>query len=120
VNGAVSSTTAIDLFHVLLPWLPLGVEFAATKRVEPSTLLLFLAIYPVSIGVSSRNQLILGFTIVLGMAYCVFFGMTSGGIVLNSVLITIGYALLGFVVFVHAIERYNRHVPEEELFWKFK
>jgi hypothetical protein len=108
------------LFHLLLPWLPLGVELAATKRVAPDTLLLFLAFYFVTIGVSSRNRLIFGASIVLGMTASIFFGMTSGGIVLSGTLIGIGYFFLSLVVIAHARERYNRHVIDDEIYWVLK
>jgi hypothetical protein len=108
------------LFHLLVPWLPLGIALAASKRVEHGSLLLFLAIYLLSIGVSSRYQLFMGVMVVLSIVSSAFYGMTSGGIVIDETLITIGYAISFATVAVHAWERYDRHVANNETFWKFK
>jgi hypothetical protein len=107
------------LFHLLLPLLPLGVELVVLGHVEHKSLLLFLAIYPLSIGVSSRSRLMFGATIVLGIVYSIFFGMIAGGVAMAPVTYLISYLCLSAVVLIHACERYNRHVAERELFWDF-
>ncbi len=107
------------LFHLLLPLLPLGVELVVLQHVEHKTLLLFLAIYPLSIGVSSRSRLMFGITIVLGIVYSIFFGMIVGGIAMARITYLVSYLCLAAVVLIHAGERYNRHVAEREPFWDF-
>ena len=108
------------LFHLLLPLLPLGIELAALGHVEPKTLLLFLAIYPLGIGVSSRSSLMLGFTIVIGIWYSIFFGMSAGSLQLRPEILLIGYLCIIAVIGIHSCERYNRHVIARELFWHFR
>jgi hypothetical protein len=107
------------LFHLSLPFLSLLIEAAVLKHVEDKTLFLFLAVYPLNIGVSSRSPLLFGFTIVIGLMYSAFFGLVSGKIPLEPVIYTVGYWLLSVVILVHAGERFNRHVAHGEPFWEF-
>lgn len=107
------------LFHMMLPFLPLGIELASQERVAPKSVLLFLAIYPIGIGVSSHSQLMFGATVIVGIMYSAFFGLTSGGVVVTEWIYTVGYLSLGAIVLVHAGERYKRHVRAGETFWKF-
>lgn len=107
------------LFHLLLPLLPLVIEWAVRGRILPGTLFLLLAVYPVTIGVSSRSRLLLGATIVIGLVYSTFFGISSGGMRIVPNAYFVGYACLGCVILIHTVERYNRHVVDRELFWEF-
>jgi hypothetical protein len=107
------------LFHLFLPFLPLIIEYALHRRVEPKTSLLFLSVFPLSVGVSSRNRLMFGVTIVFGLIYSVFFGLISGGLPLDQSVSDIGYYCLAGIVITHALERYNRHVVDSEPFWEF-
>jgi len=107
------------LFHLFLPFLPLVIEAAILRNVEDKTLLLFLAIYPLSIGVSSRNRLMFGKAVVIGLAYSTFFGLNSGDVLLSPVIYNIGYLCLAAVMIIHMGERYNRHVVDRDLFWEF-
>jgi hypothetical protein len=108
------------LFHLLFPFVPLLVEISLLGRVERKSLLLFLAIYAVSIGVSSRSRLMFGITIVLGMIYAIFFGIATTGAELRAPVLIAGQLALGLIVLVHACERYNRHVVDRIRFWEFK
>jgi hypothetical protein len=90
---------------------------ARTRREQ--TLLLFVAIYPLSIGVSSCSRLMFGFTVIVGLVYCVFFGLISGNVPLHPNVYKVGAVGLVALVLLHACERYNRHVADEESFWKF-
>lgn len=107
------------LFHLSFPCFPLLVEGVVRGGVEDRTLFLFLAVCPLSIGVSSRNQLLFGFTVVICLFYSVFFGLVSGKIELPALISQIGYACILVVRLFYAGERYNRHVTEEQSFWKF-
>lgn len=119
VPGHVEQYALCILFHLLLPLLPLGLELIVLQHIEHKTLLLFLAIYPLGIGITSRSRLMFGITIVIGIVYSIFFGMNAGGISMASAVYVGGYSCLISTVLVHACERYNRHVAERELFWDF-
>ena len=101
---------------MLLSFLPLLIECGAHGSVAPETLLLFMAIYPLAIGVTSRSRLMFGVTVMIGLVFSAFFGLASGGIKLPQLTFKAACYALGFVMLVHAFERYNRHVADRESF----
>jgi hypothetical protein len=103
----------------LLPFLPLLIERTVLGHVEEKTFFLFLSVFPLSIGVTSRSALLFGATIVIGLLYSIFFGLIAGSSHLNPMTTTSGYFCLVAVVLIHGIERYNRHVADLEPFWEF-
>ncbi len=107
------------LFHLLFPFLPLLVERIVLGHVEDKTLLLFLAVYPLSIGVSSRSRLLFGITVVICLIFSTLFGLASGKIEMSRTGSQIGYICLLAVMLIHACERYNRHVADRQPFWEF-
>jgi hypothetical protein len=107
------------LFHLLVPCIPLGIEWVVLGHVENKTLLLFVAVYPLSIGVSSRSSLMFGITVIVGLVYSIFFGLISGNVLLNPNVYKVGAKCLAGLVLIHAGERYNRHVVDGESFWEF-
>lgn len=107
------------LLHLLLPFLPLLIEYGVQGRVEQKTLLLFLAIYPLAIGVTSQSKLMFGVTVVIGLVFSAFFGLASGGIKLSDFTSNTAYFCLAAVVLIHALERYNRHAADREPFLEF-
>jgi hypothetical protein len=106
-------------FHLLFPFLPLLVERIVLGHVEDKTLLLFLAVYPLSIGVSSRSRLLFGITVVICLVFSTLFGLASGKIEMWGTGSQIGYTCLLAVMLIHACERYNRHVADRQPFWEF-
>lgn len=108
------------LFHLLFPFVPLAVELVVLGRVEQRSLLLFLALYSLSIGMSSRSQLMFGVTIALGMIYAICFGLATAGAELAEPVRVSGHVALILIVLVHVCERYNRHVVDRIHFWEFK
>ena len=107
------------LFHLLLPFLPLVIEWIVLGHMEEKTFFLFLSVFPLSIGVTSRSALLFGVTIVIGLLYSIFFGLIAGSLHLNPMTTTWGYFCLFAVILIHSMERYNRHVADLEPFWEF-
>jgi hypothetical protein len=107
------------LFHMLFPFLPILVQTIVRGYVEEETSLLFLAVYPLSIGVSSQSRLMFGFTVVFCLVYSMLFGLASGSIKLPATGAQIGYGCLAVLMLIHACERYNRHVVRRHRFWEF-
>jgi hypothetical protein len=107
------------LLHLLFPVLPLLIERLVLGRVEHKTLFLFLGIYPLAIGISSRSKLLFGLTVVICVIYSIFFGLSVGNLELDPLVIDIGYGCLVALIIIHACERYNRHVADSEPFLEF-
>lgn len=107
------------LFHLLLPFLPLIIERIVLGHLEEGTFFLFLAVFPLSLGVTSRSALLFGVTVVIGLLCSIFFGLIAGRLHLNPITTTLGCFCLIAVILIHAMERYNRHVVDLEPFLKF-
>jgi hypothetical protein len=107
------------LFHLFLPAMPLLAEAAVLGRVEGKTLMLFFAIFPLSIGVTSRNRLMFGATVVVSLMFSILFGLLAGGTQIAPAAYHVGYLCLSAIVIIHCCERYNRHVADRDPFWEF-
>jgi len=109
------------LLHMALPFLPLLFEmlFSNTSTISEKSLMLFSAMYALSIGLSSKSKLMFGFTVVISIFFSVAFGVVAGGgnSIPNSEVYSY-WALLGIFI-IHALERYNRHVIDQTPFWDF-
>jgi len=75
--------------------------------------------YAISIGMSSRSRLIFGAGVVISIIFAVAYGMLLGQ---APPLTNCGKLALGAIVFVfvfHGLERYNKHVADQEPFFEF-
>jgi hypothetical protein len=82
------------LFHFAVPFFPLLVELIVLGHVEHKSLFLFIAVYPLAIGVSSRNRVQFGFTVVMGIVFSSVFGLESGNISITPLCSVGGYICL--------------------------
>lgn len=104
---------------MLLPFLPLVAELVVLGQIEKKTMLLFMAIYLVSLGVSSHSRLMFGATVIVGFLYSMFFGLAAAGASVSESLLRYGYWILFLGMALHVLERYHRHVVRRHLFWDF-
>jgi hypothetical protein len=107
------------LLHFLLPFLPIATEAVVSGRVSSKTLLLFLAIYPLNIGISSQRKLLFAAAFVVSVIYSGFFGIACGALIVPAVAYLFGFSVVAGLALVHLMERYNRHIADSELFLKF-
>src|SRR5215207_1995059 len=61
-------------FLLLLPWVPLLAEWGATGEVKSSSLQIFVALYGLGLGASSRNEVSFGFGVVVAIIFSMAFG----------------------------------------------
>jgi hypothetical protein len=115
------------LLHLLLPLMPLVIEFNYTGYVSVRSLTMTASIYAFSIGVSSRNKVTLALCILIGLLNAGNYGLTiktkTTEVISNSTFDffeTGAFWLIVLTFAVHAIERYNRHVSEGEEFMLIK
>ena len=109
------------VLHMLIPLVPLLLEFIVTNGISTRTLTLSAAIYSISISKtsSSKSQLALGIIISLIFAAC--YGITISNTEkemghLNN--FATGAILL--ILIIHIVERYNKHILDREPFLTFK
>jgi len=110
------------ILHMVLPLLPIGLEYLARGgTVAVTSLTLMASFYAISIGLSSKDIVLFAFSILLCVIFSALFGMvsvpnSSGPLSLTKIKIfAIGSMVVMFVA--HAAERYRRHVIKEEDFW---
>ncbi len=111
------------LFHMLLPLMPLTLEYAFTAGIRPSTAHLTASLYAISLGASSRNKLLFALGVMVGFFFAASFGQTvaaelqvgpAPGVLVYPL------AAIVFIFMVHAFERYNRHVVDRTPYWDFR
>jgi hypothetical protein len=106
--------------HMLLPLLPLLLELWFAKTIEAKSAALTAALYSMAIGLSSRFIAILGAGFLFGFIFSAVFGyLSTEPIPALENSLTASGAAIGFIFAVHIIERYFRHVRDEEEFFEF-
>lgn len=108
---------ACILLHLVLPLLPIGLEFLSSHTIATTSLTLIASFYAISIGLSSKSPLQFAIGILICIVFSSVFGMISGQKI-AALPIRVFASFSIFVIFVsHAVERYNRHVIDCEPFW---
>lgn len=117
------------LLHMMLPLLPLFLEYWLTNVVSEKSMTLSAAMYTISIGISSKSKFIFGLTIVSSILFAAAFGivvgkspeisqLSGGGEILSKSTII---SLCGIVIvfFLHLLERFNKHIIDRNPFLEF-
>ena len=116
INEHWSAFILCILVHMLLPLLPLFIEWLLIDNISNTSYTITIAIYAMTIGASSTNSIIAILCIFIGIIFSVLYGATVSNpkLVFNIQL----WSILGLaIIFVpHAVERYNRHVYEKQEF----
>ena len=115
------------LFHLLLPLLPIGIEYFITGYLKTSTLTISAAMYAISIGTSSKSILEFGVCIAGSFIFAVMFGTNTAfevGAPIEKLIVwnnskTSAIVFIIVVLVFHAVARYNRHVLLRQPFWEF-
>ena len=110
------------LLHFFIPFLPIFLEYFFTKTVSDQNLIIFISIYSLSMGLSSRNIIIAILCFIVSIFFSSFYGFTSNSTDAQQNFISI-WAVLGILALIiipHLIERYNRHYIEQEIFLKWQ
>jgi hypothetical protein len=116
-------------FLLLLPWVPLLAEWGATGEIKASSLQIFVALYALGLGASSRDEVRFGFgvlvAVVLSMSYGSILAMEDATVAepgggfssafWGGITIIVGVSLF----IAHAAERYTRHVHDEAPFFEW-
>lgn len=107
------------LFHVLLPFAPLLVEYWQDQVVSRPSLLLVGAVYSFLVGVSSENVSIFAICFVIG----ILFALASGNLGSEPTdyvwFRSTTFYTIALVSFIHAVERFYRHVVQEKPIFMF-
>lgn len=106
------------VLHLGLPLLPLVLERWFSGHIESKSAALTAALYSMAIGLSSRNVALFGTSICICVTFSAAFGFLSKDPELVAA-DTLSYIVIGLVFVVHAIERYNRHVIDQQPFFEF-
>ncbi|MEZ8687661.1 hypothetical protein BCU24_01225 [Vibrio cyclitrophicus] len=107
------------LLHMMFPFFPVFLEKLLAGTVASTSLMLFSAMYALSIGLSSYSKLLFGITIIISLFFSVAYGvLVSGGKAIPDAEV---YAYISLIVIfvIHMLERYNRHVVDRTPFWEF-
>ena len=108
------------MFHMLLPLVPLGVEWYLASKISDRSLTLATAMYATAIAISSRSKLFFGCGVFITIMHSIAFGwVQNSSNVLSSNLRSASVWCIIFVFLFHAFERYNRHIVDLVPFWDF-
>lgn len=108
--------------HQILPLMPLFIEFMYLNHVTDKSLTMTSAIYAFSIGVSSRSQATLGLCILIGILMSASYGAIKQYPVDSypACYTFLSFWLILIVFAIHLIERFRRHINENEDFLLIK
>lgn len=105
--------------QLLLPLLPLILELWLAHKISDQSLSIATAMYSISVGVSSKNLVILGISIAVTVVFSTFFGALAACPTLDIFIKPPAFFTIFCFIIVHTIERYKRHVIKKELFAEF-
>lgn len=108
------------MFQLLLPLLPLALEFWFKGVISEKSLMISVAIYAISIGSASQNKLLFGFTVIVSIIFSAFFGVVVGGGSSPSHSVEVAEISLVAIFLASALEKYTIHITEETKCWTFK
>jgi hypothetical protein len=107
------------LVLLLLPLMPLVIEFWLTGKVDEKTFAISAAMYAITVGVATKHLALLGVSIIVTVLFSSVFGyLAAGNSPYYSTAIPSVISILSFLS-IHAAERYWRHVKGSELFVDF-
>ena len=107
------------LMHIAAPFLPLVLELLFSSKIEGKSLLLFIAMYALAIGITSASKLVFSLTLLTGFVYCATYGWVVKGGDPEALTGWVAVFVLAAIIIVHGLERYNRHVVDRAPFWEF-
>jgi len=134
IKEEYSQFIACILLHLLLPLIPLLLEYIVTKSVSTQSLTLIAAIYSISIGRTTKNVAQFAISIVISLIFSACYGITvqsyktttesatTTGEIVNEYAILDFFAILVILIIfiMHSLERYNKHVLDMVPFLNFK
>ena len=116
-------------FLLVLPWVPIIAEWGATGEVKSSSLQIFVALYGLGLGASSRDEMKFGYGVLVAIVFSSSYGsilvretdpVTGPGGGFDSAFWEWAPMIVGVALFIaHAAERYTRHVCEEAPFFEW-
>jgi len=105
--------------QLFLPLMPLIIELWLTGKINGQTYAISVAMYSISIGVTTKNLALLGASIFIAVLFSSVFGYLASGNTLQYPVTIPSITTIFAFMFIHATERYKRHVKEGELFIDF-
>lgn len=128
LRGSSAFWSSIICF-LLLPWVPLVAEWGVTGGVKSSSFQIFVVLYGLGLGASSRDQARFSFGLLVGVVFSISYGAILEADGARNVTYEGGFnsgywwwitLVIGITLFIlHATERYYRHVYNEEPFFEF-
>ncbi|MBS0420206.1 MAG: hypothetical protein JSR66_21025 [Proteobacteria bacterium] len=103
--------------QLVLPLMPIFIEWCVTGGVDEKTLAISASMYCISIGVATKNLALLGISIVVAMLFSAVFGSLAAGNVPHFYVRIFSIITIVAFMAIHAIERYKRHIQAGELFF---
>lgn len=105
--------------QLILPLMPLVIEFWLTGKIDDKTYSIAAAMYSISIGVATKNLALLGASIAVTVLFSAVFGfLATGNPTHFSTTIPAIVTIISFMA-IHTSERYKRHILESEPFVAF-
>jgi hypothetical protein len=106
------------MLALILPLLPLFLEFFATGEIKPDAMTIAVAMYAVGIGVTSQSQVVFGACLLIGISFSVAYGMTVKTPA-SAPANWVGWIIISLVFVLHGLERFQRHVQRRAPFLEF-
>jgi len=105
-------------FILILPLLPIIIEYWRSQVVEIDELLLTASMYAIGVGATSASRLMFVFTIIMGVCFAFAYGSVKGSQNALPLSDMLAYTSIGVIFIIHALERYNIHVVDMKS-WEF-
>lgn len=117
IDESWSNFISCVLLNQVLPLIPIFIEYQSSGHVSDKSLALTASMYAFATGASSKQKIVFALCLVVGLLTALSFGTIRQQE--NASIFSLNSLLIGIVFVTHCIERYDRHINDEEVFLLF-
>ncbi len=118
-NGKYQDYVACVALHLIIPLVPLAIEFIYKKDLSLRSVMLGGAMYAFSIGVASTQRAVFAVCLLIGIFMSAAYGSVNDFDSALPLWSSLSFYVIVIVFVINAIERYQRHVNDREKFFNF-
>jgi hypothetical protein len=127
-RGGLGPFLVCLIVHMTFPLIPLIIEFVLTNDITPQSLTIAVAMYSMAIGSSSKVKFLFFLMVGVSILFSAAYGYmllhlhveVNGGQAVDHAIVDrlkqYSYWVIAGVFLIHAIERFSRHVVNDEPF----
>ena len=117
INEDWSNFISCIILNQILPLVPIFIEYQSSGHISDKSLALTTSMYAFAIGASSKQKIVFSICLLVGLLTALSFGTIKQNEMAS--VWSLNSLLIGIVFATHLVERYDRHINDNEVFLLF-